>query len=97
MKRFLFVIALSALLLTRFSTASTSVYSADSFAGVDASVQINACIAAVIAAGGGTCDASMFVGTRSMSQEVSVGSTTSVTKHIGLTLLLPILQPGSGT
>ena len=89
MKRFFFVIGLSALLLARSSSASTSVYSADSFAGVDASVQINACIAAVIAAGGGTCDASMFIGMRSMSQEVSVGSASSVAQHVGLTLLLP--------
>jgi hypothetical protein len=89
MKRFFFVIALSALLLARSSSASISVYSADSFAGADASVQINACIAAVIAAGGGTCDASMFIGMRAMSQEVSVGSASSVAKHVGLTLLLP--------
>jgi hypothetical protein len=89
MKSLIFVIALSALLLTRSSSASTSVYSADSFAGADASVQINACISAVITAGGGTCDASMFIGTRSMSQEVRVGSPNSVVKHVGLTLLLP--------
>ena len=89
MKSLIFVIALSALLVTRSSSASTSVYSADSFAGADASVQINSCISAVISAGGGTCDASMFIGTQSMSQEVRVGSPTSVTKHVGLTLLLP--------
>jgi hypothetical protein len=89
MKSLIFVIALSALLVTRSSSASTSVYSANSFAGADASIQINACIAAVISAGGGTCDASMFIGTQSMSQQVNVGSANSVAEHIGLALLLP--------
>src|SRR5579862_3183657 len=89
MKSLIFVIALSALLVTRSSSASTAVYSANSFAGADASIQINACIAAVISAGGGTCDASMFIGTQSMSQQVNVGSANSVAEHIGLALLLP--------
>jgi hypothetical protein len=64
-------------------------YSAASYSGADASVKINACIAAVIAAGGGICDASAFGGTQKMSQEILLGSTASVANHVGVTLLLP--------
>lgn len=90
MKNFLSVIALSTIFVSAHLAHSASkTYSADSFAGGDASVKINACISAVITAGGGTCDASMLGGTQQMSQEINVGSVASVTDDIGLTLLLP--------
>jgi hypothetical protein len=59
------------------------------FAGADASMKINACIAAVIAGGGGVCDASGLGGTQYMSQEIKVGSPASVHARMGITLLLP--------
>jgi hypothetical protein len=89
MKRTCILIALSVLLFAPTSRAATSTLTADSFPGADGSIRINACISAVIAAGGGTCDASMVAGTQSMSQEIDVGSQVSVSNHIGLTLLLP--------
>jgi hypothetical protein len=36
---------------------AAGVFHAEQFSGADASVQVNSCIAAIIAAGGGTCDA----------------------------------------
>jgi hypothetical protein len=52
-------------------------------------VQVNACIAAVIAAGGGTCDARTLGGYQKMSETIEVGNASSVSQGIGLTLLLP--------
>jgi hypothetical protein len=57
---------------------------ADRFAGADASIKINACIAAVIAAGGGTCDARGLTGTQTFTQQVNVGNGT-----VGVNLILP--------
>lgn len=51
---------------------------ADSFPGADASIQINACIAAVIAAGGGTCNARGLGGTQTISQQINVGNSSFV-------------------
>ena len=51
--------------------------------GTDWSVKTNACIAAVLAAGGGVCDARGLSGNQSMSQNVSIGSSS-----VGVTLLL---------
>ncbi len=57
--------------------------------GADASIKINACITAVIARGGGICDASGLDGTQHMSQEIRLGSSASVARRTGITLLLP--------
>lgn len=73
----------------RGQSSTTDRYYATQFPGADASVKINACITAVISAGGGVCDASGFAGTQKMSQEIELGSPTSVSSHIGITLLLP--------
>ncbi len=64
---------------------------ADQYAGADASVKINACITAVIAAGGGTCDARNLYGTQTMSTQINVGggSGNLVTANGNLLLLLP--------
>lgn len=62
---------------------------AQNYSGADASVRINACNTAVVAAGGGTCDARYFGGAQSMSQQINVGSATSGSLGIGVTLLLP--------
>lgn len=67
----------------------SDVYMATSYSGADPSAKINACIAAVISAGGGVCDASGFTGTQKMSQEIRLGGPASVAGHIGVTLLLP--------
>jgi hypothetical protein len=68
---------------------NTDVYYATNFPGSDASIKINACIAAVISAGGGVCDATGLGGTQKMSQEIRVGNSTSVVGRISVTLLLP--------
>ena len=66
-----------------------AVYQADQFGGADASIKINACIIAIIAAGGGTCDARVLGGAQTMSEEINLGSTAQVTSNISVTLLLP--------
>ena len=63
--------------------------SAIHYSGADASIKINACITAVIARGGGICDASGLGGTQHMSQEIRLGSSASVARRTGITLLLP--------
>jgi hypothetical protein len=68
---------------------ATDVYYATNYPGTDASIKINACIVAVIAAGGGVCDAGGLGGTQLMSEEIDVGSVASVAGRIGVTLLLP--------
>jgi hypothetical protein len=70
-------------------TSGSDVYYATNYSGADASIKINACIAAVISAGGGVCDASGLRGTQKMSQEIHLGNSASVAAHIGVTLLLP--------
>jgi hypothetical protein len=79
------------LLLTTFvaNAATNLTVNATSYTGADPSVKINACIAAVIASGGGTCDASGLGGSFPMSQQINLGSTASVAAGIGVTLLLP--------
>jgi hypothetical protein len=62
---------------------------ATKYAGTDPSVKINACISAVIASGGGTCDASGLGGSFPMSEQIDLGTTASVAAGIGVTLLLP--------
>lgn len=47
---------------------------ADMYAGADASVKINACIADVIAAGGGNCDATGLTGSQTLSQQINIGN-----------------------
>ncbi len=66
-------------------------YQADQFGGADAGVQINACIAAVIAAGGGTCDARALGGTQVIAEEVDLGSETQAASGtVSVALLLPV-------
>jgi hypothetical protein len=64
-------------------------FNAASYPGADASLKINACIAAVISSGGGVCDATRLGGEQKMSQEIQLGSAQSVQHRIGITLLLP--------
>ncbi len=67
------------------------VYQADQFAGSDAGVQINACVAAVIAAGGGTCDARALGGTRVMHEEIDLGSELQAASGtVSVELMLPV-------
>jgi hypothetical protein len=51
---------------------STPVISVNTFPGADASIQINACLAAFAAASGGTCDARTYSGLVIMSQQINV-------------------------
>src|SRR5271165_5609743 len=70
-------------------TTGSDVYYATNYPGADASVKINACIAAVIAAHGGVCDAGGLGENQKMSQEIDLGTTASSASRIGITLLLP--------
>jgi hypothetical protein len=66
-------------------------FEADQFTGADAGVQINACIAAVIAAGGGTCDARALGGTKVIAEEIDLGTETQAASGtVSVTLLLPV-------
>ncbi len=58
---------------------------ADQFPGTDASVKTNACIAKVIANGGGKCDASGLFGAQTISQSILVGNHAQAP----VTLILP--------
>jgi hypothetical protein len=58
-----------------------STFYAQSYAGVDASAKINACISAAYAAVGGTCDARALNGVQTMSQQITVSE--------GVALILP--------
>ncbi len=71
------------------SSYGQATYAAASYPGADASEKINACIDAMIAAGGGVCDASGLGGAQKMSQEIRLGSPASVDGRIGVALLLP--------
>jgi hypothetical protein len=82
-------IALTCSTLSVVSLSAQSNQNAASFPGADASIKINACIAAVINAGGGTCDASALGGKQTMSEQINLGSTAAVEKRAGVTLLLP--------
>ena len=67
-----------------------AVYQADQFPGSDAGAQINACVAAAIAAGGGTCDARALGGTQVINEEINLGSETQAASGtLSVTLLLP--------
>jgi hypothetical protein len=52
--------------------------------GVDASEKINHCIATVIAAGGGWCDASDIAGNQTISEEIDVGNDSGVAVYLTL-------------
>lgn len=70
----------------QFAVSSlNNVLYADQQPGADASIKLNNCIAALIARGGGTCDASGLVGSQTISQEVDVGNHAQVP----ILLLLP--------
>lgn len=64
---------------------SVGVLYAETFNGADASIKINACITAVIAGGGGTCDARALNGNQAMSQQITLGNVSGTY----VTLLLP--------
>jgi len=64
-------------------------FNAASYSGADASLKINACLAAVISSGGGVCDATKLGGMQKMSEEIRLGSDETVKNRIGITLLLP--------
>lgn len=87
MKRLALVIAI--FFGTALHLAAQTTLNAASFTGADASVKINACIAAVIAAGGGECDASGLGGAQQMSEQINLGSTAQVAARVGVTLKLP--------
>jgi hypothetical protein len=57
--------------------SGTRVYAGQQSAA-DASVQVNSCIASVIAMGGGICDATNLGGAQVVSQQINVGNTSSV-------------------
>ena len=81
----LFLLAL--LPLASFAESRTLV--ATAYPGEDASMKINACIEAVIAAGGGTCDASGFGGMQHMSHQIDLGNAAQQTAKVAVSLLLP--------
>jgi hypothetical protein len=65
-------------------------FEADQFSGSDAGAQVNVCIAAAIAAGGGTCDARALSGTQVINEEIDLGSETQAASGTtSVTLLLP--------
>lgn len=67
------------------SVRAAQVRNADQFPGADASYKVNACIADVLAAGGGTCDARGLGGVQAgLTQEIDVGNGT-----LGVDLILP--------
>ncbi len=70
------------------------VLNATMFPGIDASAEINACIAQAISNGGGVCDAQQFTGIQVMSQQINVGSEAQTTggpggSAIDVALLIP--------
>jgi hypothetical protein len=65
---------------------------ADQYAGADASIKINACLADVLAAGGGTCDASGLGGVQTISQEIDVSA-----RSIGAGQWVALKLPAYGT
>ena len=48
-------------------------YQADQFSGADFGAKVSACVAAVIAAGGGTCDARNFTGAQTAAATLTIG------------------------
>lgn len=66
---------------------STLYLDASQFTGSDPSVKINNCLAALVTATGGTCDARALAGNYTLTQEIDVGHTT--TPIYGIKLILP--------
>jgi hypothetical protein len=64
---------------------TNGVYDAMNFPGADFSLKVNACLAALEAAGGGTCDARNFPISNMASETITVGDGAHLT-----TLLLPV-------
>jgi hypothetical protein len=83
------VVLFDACLFAQTTSAPDVTFQATTYPGTDAGVKINACVAAVIAAGGGVCDATGLGGTQNFAEEVDLGSTQSASASIGVTLLLP--------
>jgi hypothetical protein len=83
------LVVLHAYLFAQTASTSNVTLQAETYPGADAGAKINACVAAVIAAGGGVCDASGLGGTQNFAEEVELGSLQSASAHIGVTLLLP--------
>jgi hypothetical protein len=73
------------------ATRIGAMYQADQFSGADAGAQINACVTAVIAAGGGTCDARALGGARVIGEEIDLGTETQAASGtVSVALLLPV-------
>jgi hypothetical protein len=83
------LVCLNSCLFAQTAGTSNVTLQAGAYAGADAGVKINACVTAVIQAGGGVCDASDLGGTQNFAEEVDLGSAISESTHIGVTLLLP--------
>jgi hypothetical protein len=83
------LVCLHPYVLAQTTSTSNVTLQAGTYPGADAGAKINACVAAVVQAGGGVCDASDLGGTQNFTEEVDVGSPTSQSGHIGVTLLLP--------
>ena len=87
-----FVRSLFVLTCAAFAFPSTALgqsggtYDCTAYPGADASIKVNACIADVIARGGGIANARGFSGNQTISQQISVGNSSQV----GLQLWLPL-------
>jgi hypothetical protein len=85
----LFALFFHACLLAQTTTASNVTFQAGTYPGADAGKKINACVTAVIAAGGGVCDATDLGGAQNIAEEIDLGSVQAASARIGVTLLLP--------
>jgi hypothetical protein len=83
------LVCLHACVFAQTANTSNVTLQAATYPGTDAGAKVNACVAAVVQAGGGVCDASGLGGTQTFAEEVEVGNTQSAAAHIGVTLLLP--------
>jgi hypothetical protein len=68
-----------------FLNSSSLILYPENYPGADVSVKINNCIAALISAGGGTCDARNLPAVGYISQQINVGNAS----QIPITLILP--------
>jgi hypothetical protein len=89
LKAFVAFVCFQACLSAQTTSTPDVTLQATSYPGADAGAKINACVAAVIQAGGGVCDATGLGGQQNFAEEVELGSTQSLSARIGVTLLLP--------
>lgn len=86
--RFSMWTAIFLLLCCRIGTAQSTRF-ANQYAGVDASVKANACIADVVASGGGTCDLSALAGDQlNLSEKLNIG-VDNMGPNVWVTVVLP--------